>query len=80
MKNYIVTKIEKAEPMGEYEAHEKGLVRGTAVRGPDREGYRVVYEDGYESWSPKDTFEACSREISDGEMRLIWPVVEAESA
>ena len=24
----------------------------------NEEGYRVVYADGYESWSPKDTFEA----------------------
>lgn len=23
----------------------------------DLNGYRVVYEDGYESWSPKDVFE-----------------------
>ena len=25
--------------------------------GPDELGYRVVYADGYESWSPKDIFE-----------------------
>lgn len=24
---------------------------------PVEEGYKVVYEDGYESWSPKDVFE-----------------------
>ena len=22
------------------------------------DGYKVVYEDGYESWSPKETFES----------------------
>lgn len=26
------------------------------------EGYSVVYEDGYNSWSPKDTFEKAYRE------------------
>lgn len=24
----------------------------------DKPGYKVIYEDGYESWSPKDVFEA----------------------
>ena len=26
-----------------------------------KEGYKVVYEDGYESWSPKDAFEKAYR-------------------
>lgn len=26
-----------------------------------KEGYKVVYEDGYESWSPKDAFEKVYR-------------------
>jgi hypothetical protein len=30
------------------ERHDKG----------DKPGYKVIYEDGYESWSPKDVFEA----------------------
>ena len=34
-------------------------------------GYLVKYQDGYTSWSPKDTFEAANREISDKEMVLI---------
>ena len=43
MKQYIGTKIIHAEPM------EKN----------GRPGYKVIYEpDGYESWSPKDVFEA----------------------
>ena len=28
------------------------------------DGYKVVYPDGYESWSPKDVFEAAYRETS----------------
>jgi len=49
MKQYIGTKIVKAEPM------EKN----------GREGYKVVYApDGYESWSPKDVFEEAYRETT----------------
>ena len=28
-------------------------------------GYSVVYEDGYRSWSPRDTFEKAYREVCD---------------
>ena len=50
MKQYIGTKIIHAEPM------EKN----------GRYGYKVVYApDGYESWSPKDVFEAAYR-LTDG--------------
>ena len=46
MEQYIGTKIIYAEPM------EKN----------GRDGYKVVYApDGYESWSPKDVFEAAYR-------------------
>ena len=35
--------------------------------GPNHEkgdpGYKVVYPDGYESWSPKDVFEEAYKEI-----------------
>lgn len=47
MKNYIGVKIVKAEPQ------EKD----------DKLGYRVKYPDGYESWSPKETFEKTYREL-----------------
>lgn len=52
MKQYIGTKIIQAEPM------KRGGVDGI------KEGYKVVYPDGYESWSPKDVFEAAYRETS----------------
>ena len=29
------------------------------------EGYKVVYEDGYTSWSPKDVFEKAYRKVGD---------------
>lgn len=35
------------------------------------EGYRVIYPDGYESWSPKASFEGAYREITEAEKQLI---------
>lgn len=32
-----------------------------------REGYKVVYPDGYVSWSPKETFESAYFELTDME-------------
>lgn len=55
MKKYIGAKQIEAEPMTEAEACEAGLLRTESYR--DLPGYKVVYEDGYESWSPKDVFE-----------------------
>ena len=58
MKTYIGTKTIKATP-----AIRKGgkvYLPGDQIprtMEPVEEGYKVVYEDGYESWSPKDVFE-----------------------
>ena len=62
MKAYIGTKIIQAEPMDDPNppAEEDPLP-----------GYKVVYEDGYESWSPKDVFERCYREVTSEEANLI---------
>lgn len=49
MKQYIGTKIIQAEPM---------------VGKNGKNGYKVVYPDGYESWSPKDVFEEAYRETT----------------
>jgi hypothetical protein len=51
MKTYIGTKIIKAEP--EFRWKEGAHV-------PD-EGYAVVYQDDYRSWSPKEVFEEAYR-------------------
>ena len=55
MERYIGTKIVLAEP------EEKD----------GREGYAVVYEDGYRSWSPRETFERAYRRVTDAEVNLI---------
>lgn len=57
MKSYIGVKSIEAMPMtfGEYNSK-----RGWPVEDgvSNKEGYLVRYTDGYESWSPKDVFEA----------------------
>lgn len=52
MKTYIGTKIVNAQP-----EQRQGL-----------DGYRVEYNDGYTSWSPKDVFERCYREMTKEEI------------
>jgi hypothetical protein len=63
MKTYIGTKVIKAEPMTVQEYNEK--VRLLKYSGDDQNGYKVVYEDGYVSWSPKVVFEDAYRETSE---------------
>ncbi len=60
MKKYIGTKIVSAEPMTYGEAYKEGLIRENSyVKEYDEDaGYKVVYEDGYTSWSPAKIFEA----------------------
>ena len=67
MKQYIGTKIVKAWPCyritcktGGYEYAELGDVVSTGGR--IEEGYRVQYEDGCLSWSPKEVFEEAYRQ------------------
>ena len=57
-KVYIGTKIVKAWP------EEKDGLPGYAVR----------YEDGYKSWSPKETFERSYREMTESEKALTGAV------
>lgn len=35
------------------------------------EGYKVIYPDGYVSWSPKDVFENAYREVTDDEVNIV---------
>ena len=65
MEKYVSHKVVMAEPMNEYEAEKKGLLREPVKDRDYREGYRVVYEDGYESWSPKHAFEKGYTKVSD---------------
>lgn len=57
MKKYIGTKIIHAEPM----KAEDFKIHPLQVMGDCHDGYYVIYEDGYKSWSPKDVFEKAYR-------------------
>lgn len=78
MPMYIGTKLVQAEPAMKCwghkgEAHDAGLIltqkeffekvadgwEATEIR----DGYAVVYEDGYRSWSPADVFERAYRKV-----------------
>ena len=70
MQIYIGCKIIQAEPMGKCAFLEK--VKGQDCFGrATRPGYKVVYPDGYVSWSPKKVFEEAYRLISEKEKLLI---------
>lgn len=69
-KLYIGSKIIRAFPM-----NEDSFLRD--VKGQDippnretRPGYKVIYPDGYESWSPKEVFEVAYREVTNSERKL----------
>ena len=74
MKTYIGTKVIKAKPatMAEAQAVKSGIsvedskrmFRNSGTK--DQEGYAVEYEDGYISWSPKETFEKAYRATNEG--------------
>lgn len=73
MDSYIGCKIVKAEPRGRWKDNNE-LVKEGDVRGGEVEpGYVVLYEDGYQSWSPKGTFERAYRRVTDAERELVLP-------
>lgn len=61
---YTGTKTVLAQPMtkGEAEKHLGRKIDTSAVEKPEEQpGYLVQYEDGYQSWSPKEAFEKAYR-------------------
>ena len=66
MNKYLGVKIVKAEPWLGIDNKCVNEVNGKqtiVLTGLEKEGYKVVYEDGYTSWSPKDVFKKAYREI-----------------
>jgi len=57
-KYYLGVKKIQAEPMS---VSEFNKIRPLVYTGECQEGYKVTYEDGYVSWSPKDVFEKAYR-------------------
>lgn len=73
MKTYIGCKIIQGEPMSRHDflrAEEKPMREGEK----DEPGYKVVYPDGYISWSPKEVFDNAYREILQSELELLFPL------
>ena len=69
MKAYVATKIVRAEPMI---FQDWCALRGKAVdvhpATAAQFGYHVVYDDGYESWSPAAVFKRCYRKLTNAEI------------
>jgi hypothetical protein len=66
MDKYIGVKMIEAEPMslGEYKFSKMMALREDEVSSTP--GYRVQYDDGYISWSPKASFESAYLKLNDG--------------
>lgn len=64
MKRYIGVKMVKAKPMtrGYFKSSHRVFIPHDDSS-LDDDGYMVQYEDGYESWSPKDVFDKAYRRI-----------------
>ncbi len=61
MKKYIGVKMIMAEPATKGDCY-NGFAKLSQEQA-QQEGYKVVYTDGYESWSPKDVFEEAYRSV-----------------
>lgn len=68
--SYIGTKVVQAKPMS-HETFARANNKWQEGQETMGDGYLVIYEDGYRSWSPKAIFERCYRLISPEEKRLI---------
>ena len=64
MDTYIGLKVIQAQPA--FEPKENIIRRTGDVSAPALDGYTVVYEDGYESWSPLAAFDSAYRKVEGG--------------
>lgn len=69
-KIYLGTKIVYAEPMDDVFTVETKISK-TVFNPEGLCGYRIIYPDGYVSWSPKKVFESSYREVSESEKAFI---------
>lgn len=63
MSFYIGTKLIEAEPMNKYNFYMN--VKGIDCKEENEEGYKVIYDDGYISWSPKEVFERAYLKVDE---------------
>jgi len=65
MKNYISHKKVQAEPMHYYEALKLKLINTDNEEPSEKDGYKVVYDTGYTSWSPATAFDKGYKELPE---------------
>jgi hypothetical protein len=63
MEKYLGVKVINAESATKYDYEMN--IKGVDCKEDNQEGYIVIYEDGYVSWSPKDVFEKAYRRIDN---------------
>lgn len=70
MPKYIGTKVVQAKPMPLKDAQ---FVLGREIKPAtdEEDGYIVVYNDGYRSWSPKSVFDAAYRKLGEMDFGLV---------
>lgn len=72
MKKYLGTKLVTAKPMTRVDAE---VVLGKSIKPAKQDysddGYLVRYEDGYQSWSPKEVFDKAYKPADNFLDRLI---------
>lgn len=59
---YLGVKLVSAEPC--FGRDNKCVPENSEFNGTEKEGYKVTYEDGYTSWSPKEVFKKAYRPIT----------------
>lgn len=65
MENYMGCKMVKAEPAYNVDGKIYTMNEPVPRAMSRKEGYKVVYVDGYESWSPKEVFEKAYMKVGD---------------
>lgn len=73
MRKYIGVKLIEAEPCT---VEEFNKIRSLYYSGECNEGYKVKYEDGYISWSPKDVFEKAYKPINNLSFGMAFDILK----
>ena len=73
IKTYVGSKIIQGISMDHHTflKNEKGKSPAEISEQENQAGYRVIYPDGYVSWSPANVFESAYREITGSEKAML---------
>ena len=75
LKCFIGCKIVKAIEMRKADFEE---ITGRKIDSWESHGYKVVYPDGYVSWSPKSVFESSYRLVNEDEQNAVLSSIPCE--